>query len=127
MASQKALYWTAVALMVLFLGNHFANKYDRCLRLSIQSSPGLAMVERTLERTPSFAPQRRLTPAIAAGFASMQAAMARQQAAYALLAAERARAMAMERIEQERMRAICPRRGVRIAIPARPLQSDGSI
>jgi len=127
MASQKALYWIAVALMVLFLGNHFAIKYDRCLRVSHQSSPAVAMVERALARTPSFAPQRRLTPAVEAGFASMQAEMARQRTAYALLAAERSRMMAMERIEQGQMRAICPRRGVRIAIPERPPRSDGSI
>ena len=127
MASQKALYWMAVALMLLFLGNHFAIKYDRCLRVSFQSSPARAMVERVLERTSGFAPQRRLTPAVEAGFASMQTQMARQQAAYALLAAERARMMAMEQIEQGRMRAICPRRGVRIAMPERPVRSDGSI
>jgi len=127
MASQKALYWIALALMVLFLGNHFAIKYHRCLRVSLQSSPAVAMVERALERNPGFAPQRRLTPAVEAGFASMQAEMARQQAAYALLAAERARMMAVEQIEQGRMRAICPRRGVRVALPERPLRSDGSI
>jgi hypothetical protein len=127
MASQKALYWIAVALMILFLGNHFAIKYDRCLRISIQSSPVLAMVERTLERTPDFASQQRLTPAVEAGFASMQAKMAHQQAAYAILAAERARMMAIEQIEQGRVGAICPRRGVRIAIPERPVASDGSI
>ena len=127
MLSEKALYWIAVALMVVFLGNHFAIKYDRCLRVSIESSPVLAMVERALERTPGFAPQQRLTPAVEARFASIQAEVARQQAAYAFLAAERARMTAIEQIEQERVRAICPRRGVRIAIPERPVSDHGSI
>jgi hypothetical protein len=127
MVSQKALYWIAVALMVLFLANHFAIKYDRCLRVSNQSSPVLAMVERTLERTPGCAPQRLMTSPVAAGFASVQAEFAHQQATYALLEAKRARIMAMEQIEQGRMRGICPRRGVQIAIPKRPVSSDGSI
>ena len=104
MASQKALYWIAVGLMVLFLGNHFAIKYDRCPWISIQSNPVLAIVERALER--GFAPQRQLTPAVEAGFASIQAELAHQQAAYALLAAERARMMAMEQIEPGRVRAL---------------------
>jgi hypothetical protein len=127
MTSQKALYWIAVALMVFFLGNHFAIKYDRSLRVSIQSSPVLAIVEGALARTPGFVPQLRLTPAVEAGFASMQAEMAHQRAAYALLAAERARMMAIEQIEQERGREICPRRGVRITIPEPAVRSDGSI
>jgi hypothetical protein len=127
MASQKALYWIAVALMVLFLGNHFAIKYDRCVRLSLQSGPVLAVVERTLERTPDCAAPQRLTPAFEAGFASMQAKMAEQQATYAILAAARARMRAMEQIEHGQVGAICPRRGVRIAVPVHPIANDGSI
>jgi hypothetical protein len=126
MASQRALYWIAVALMALFLGNHFAIKYDRCLRVAIQSSP-VRVVEQALAKTPDLAPARRMTSPVAAGFASMQAELAHQQAAYAILEAKRARIMAMEEIGQRQMRGICPRHGIRIAIPERPARTDGTI
>jgi hypothetical protein len=125
MVSQKALYWIAVALMILFLGNHFALKYDRCLRVSLESSPVPAMVERGLDKSHGFAARRLVTPPAAAGFASMQAEIAHQQAAYALLEAERARILAMEQIG--RVRGICPRRSVRLAIPERTVADDGTI
>ena len=125
MVSQKALYWIAVALMVLFLGHHFTLKYDRCLRLSLESSPVPAMVERVLDQSPCFAARRLVVPPAEAGFASMQAEIARQQAGYALLEAERARILAMEQLG--RVRGICPRQAVRIAIPERPVRDDGTI
>jgi hypothetical protein len=125
MVSQKALYWIAVALMILFLGNHFAIKYDRCLRVSLESSPVPAMVERVLDKSPCFAVRRLVTPPAQAGLASIQAEIAHQQAAYAVLEAERARILALE--QMGRVQGICPRRGVRIAIHQHPVADDGTI
>jgi hypothetical protein len=125
MVSQKALYWIAVALMALFLGHHFAVKYDRCLRTSLESSPAPAMVERVLDKSPCFPARRLVVPPAEAGFASLEAEIARQQAGFAHLEAERARILAME--QMGRVRGICPRPSVRIAIRQHPVADDGTI
>ena len=118
MASERALYWMAVGLMAVLLGNHFAAKYQSCLRDSI------AMV---LERTPSLGSSELLTTPVEARLASLQANFAHQRAACALVEAERARVMAMEQIEAGRVRGTCPRQNVRIVIPEPPVPSDGRI
>jgi hypothetical protein len=94
MASEKVLYWMAVAVMALFVGNHFAKKYDR-----VQEQ-----------------------------FASMEAGMAHQQTACARVQAQHARMMALEQMQNMRVRVICPRRRVRVEIPqGRAVVHDGTI
>jgi hypothetical protein len=121
MASERAMYWMAVGLMALLLGNHFAAKYNRCLRGSI------AGAQDVLERTPNLVPPERFRAPVAAQLASMQAKIAHQRAAYASLQAQRAQMMAIEQMEVGRLRGIFPREPVKIRIPEPPAPIDGSI
>jgi hypothetical protein len=118
MASERVMYWMAVGLMALLLGNHFAAKYDRCLRESIAG---------VLERTPNLPPPEIFTAPVAAQLASMQAKIAQERAACALVQAQRAQMMAMEQMEAVRPRGICPRQHVKIRIPEPPPPIEGSI
>ncbi len=117
MASEKTLYWLAVALMALLVGNHFANKYEgSCL-----ADRAAAVVERLSGNATElfslgqsmFAGSSRMVPEVAMArvqgrFASMQAGIARQQAACARLQAQQARIMALQQMSQ--IRVICPAR-----------------
>jgi hypothetical protein len=119
MASERAIYWIAVGLMAFLLGNHFAAKYDRCLRESIAG---------VLERTPSLPPPEIFTAPVAAQLASMHAKIAQERAACALVQAQRAQMMAMEQMEEAvRPRGICPRPQVKIRIAEPPAPIEGSI
>ena len=118
MASERATYWMAVGLMALLLGNHFAAKYDRCLRESIAG---------VLERTPNLAPPDLFAAPVAAQLASMQAKIAQERAACAFVQSQRAQMMAMEQMEAVRLRGICPRPHVKIRIPEPPAPIEGSI
>ena len=118
MASERAMYWIAVGLMVLVLGDQFAAKYDRCLRESIAG---------VLERTSTLASPDLFTAPVAAQLASMQAKIAQERAACAFVQAQRAQMMVMEPMQAVRLRGICPRPHVKIRIPAPPAPIEGSI
>ena len=118
MASERAIYWIAVGLMALLLGNHFTAKYDRCLRESIAG---------VLERTPSPPPPEIFPAPVAAQLASMQAKIAQERAACALGQAQRVQMLAMEQMEAVRVRGICPRPQVKIRIAEPPAPIEGSI
>ena len=137
MASEKALYWMAVGVAALLLGQHFVSRYDgRCLanrslaalqQLSDRANNLMAMAESTLgQATPQFASTETELAGIQTRFASLDSAIARQQAACARIEAEQARQMALREAQQMRLEVICPRQRLRaIHPPAMP--DDGTI
>jgi hypothetical protein len=139
MATERTLYWTAVAVLALFLGNHFPNKFDgRCLadramaavqQLSGEATHVVAMEQAVLGGASRFAGPEVAVARVQSQFASMQAGIARQQAVCARLEAERARMVALREMQQMRVRVVCPRQGVRVEIPRTPavFHDDGTI
>lgn len=136
MASEKTLYWVAVVVMAISVGNHFANKYDSgCLtsramatvqRLSSEAGHFLAMGQVAFGATPRFTTPQVAVARVQSGFASMQADIARQQAACARLEAEHARMIALEQMRN--MRVICPRQRLNVVAPQVPaISRDGTI
>ena len=121
MASERAMYWMAVGLMAVLLGNHFSAKYDRCLR------DALAGAQRRLERTPGLRSPEMVTAPLEARLASMQVKIAHGRAACALLQAQRAQMMAMEQIRADEVHGICPRQHLRIRISETPVPTEGKI
>jgi len=118
MASERAMYWIAVGLMVLVLGDQFAAKYDRCLRESIAG---------VLERTSTLASPDLFTAPVAAQLASMQAKIAQERAACAFVQAQRAQMMAREQIRADEVHGICPRQHLRIRVSETPVPTEGKI
>ena len=138
MASEKILYWAAVAVLAVFVGNHFANKYSGgCLAnramaaaqgLSGEATHFVTMARDVLGGTPRFAGPELAMAQVQSHFASLQAGVARQQAACARLEAQRARMMALQQMQHVRVRVICPRQSVRVEVPQIPVVvSDGTI
>ena len=136
MASEKTVYWVAVAVMAVFVGNHFANKYDGgCLanramaavqQLSGEANHFLATGQVAFGSTQGFVAPEVAMARVQSGFASMQADMARQQAACARLQAQHGRLMALQQMQH--MRVICPRQRLSLDIPQVPvIPSDGTI
>jgi len=136
MASEKAVYWLAVALMTISLGNHFANKYeggclaDRAMatvqRLSSEAGHFLAMGQVAFGAAPRFSTPQVAMARVQSGFASMQADIARQQAACARLEAQHARMMAIEQMRN--IRVICPRQRLSVEVPqVQVIPGDGTI
>lgn len=104
MTSEKTLYWIAVALLAVFLGNHFANKYQgRCLAdramATIQHLSGqVSAVSRAMFQDNSKV--FRLAMARMQGqFAAMEAAKARRQVACSRAQAQHARLMVLRRMQ----------------------------
>jgi len=135
MASEKTVYWVAVAVMAVFLGSHFANKYDGgCLanramaavqQLSGEANHFLATGQVTFGSAPGFIAPEVAMARVQSGFASVQADMARQQAACARLQAQHGRLMALQ---MQHMRVVCPRQRVNVEIPqVAVIPTDGTI
>lgn len=135
MASEKALYWMAVGVAALFLGNHFANRYDgRCLadqsqaaveRLSREASHFMAMAGAMLGQAPlPLVPAETEVARIQSSLASVDTLMARQQAACARLEVERANMMSSQQLRQMRLEVVCPRQALMLKVPHPP---DGPI
>jgi hypothetical protein len=120
MAMEKTLYWMAVGVMALFLGNHFANKYNgSCL-----AHRTIATMQRSGEAI-QFDGNEGLADSEAA-MARAQVQPARQQAACARVQAQRARMMALEQLQ--RMRVVFPRQRVSVEVPQSPaIAHDGTI
>jgi len=138
MASEKILYWAAVAVLAVFVGNHFANKYnggclaDRAMaavqRLSGEVTHFVGMAHGVVEGNATFAGPELAMAQVQSRFASLQADVARQQAACARLEAQRARMMALEQMQHMRVRVACPRQSLNVEIPQVPVVvSDGTI
>jgi hypothetical protein len=137
MVSEKAIYWMAVGVMGVSLGNHFVSRYDgRCLaqrslaaaqRLSGEASHFMAMAGVTIGR--AGLPLERSESELAriqTRLATVDTVMARQQAVCARLQARRV--MALQPIEQIQLLDVCPRRPLQLSVP-RPVASprDGTI
>ena len=136
MTSEKAVYWVAVAVMAILLGNHFAKKYDGgCLtdratatvqQLSVEASHLVAMGQMAFGVAPRFTGPEVAMTRVQGRFASMQAGIARQQAACARLEAKHARLMALQQMRN--MRVVCPRQRVSVEIPQVPvIPTEGTI
>jgi len=139
MASEKTTYWAAVAVLALFLGNHFMNKVDAsCLKeramVAVQELSGsanqfLAMTGVELGKSASPVVQSEAALAQVQGqLASMESVWANQQAACARIQAERAQLMALQQLQGMQFRVICPRQRLRVVIPQSPVRvNDGTI
>jgi hypothetical protein len=130
MASEKATYWIAVAVLAVVVGNHIASRIEgRCVsdraqavvqRLSSQASQLIAMADVMLGRTEAGLGQSDLA------MARVQGAIARQQAACARIQAERSM-MVLQQVERMRVPVVCPRQRVQVVIPQLPVPNDGTI
>jgi hypothetical protein len=130
MASERTTYWMAVAVLTLFVGNHFANKYDgSCVadravaavqRLSGGATRFAARAQSMFSGESRFAAPELAMARVQGQFASMEAGIARQQAACARLEAQRGRMMALEQMQNMRVRVVCPRQRLSVQIPQPP-------
>lgn len=136
MASEKTVYWVAVAVLAVFLGNHFANKYESgCLanramaavqQLSGEANHFLATGQVAFGAAPRFTTPGVAMAQVQSAFASMQADMARQQAACARLQAQHARLMALQQMQH--IRVVCPRQRLNVEVPqVAVIPTDGTI
>jgi len=126
MASEKALYWMAVGVLALMVGDHFASKLDgKCLEqralasvqwLANQANHSMALAGATVGRISlPWAHAESSMAGVEARLASVQNAMARQEAACARLQGQRAQMRAMQGMRQ--LRVICPRQDLHVEIP----------
>lgn len=134
MASEKAIYWMAVGVVALSLGNHFVSRYDgkwladqslaAVQRISGQANRAMAMAGLMLGQTlmPLLGADTEVAR-IQTRLASVDTVMARQQAACARLEVERARLMASQ-LQQMRPETVCPRQVLKLNVPS---PRDGTI
>jgi len=132
MTSEKSVYWVAVALMAVFVGNHFAKKYehsciaDRAIaaiqHLSSEADDFDSMTQPLFDGNFGFSAPRLAISRRQGQFAVMEADLARQKVACSRIQAQRARVMALE--QMQRMRARCPRQTMTFEIRNHP---DGTI
>ena len=129
MVSEKALYWMAVGVAALFLGNSFVG--GRSLTPSIadrsmttaQRISGQAMRYATLAQLifgrsqAGFVHAQTATASAQARLAAVQAATAHREAALARVQAERIRVLANRRI------VACPRQNLVINLPEVPMMT----
>ncbi len=126
MASEKAIYWVAVGVLALMVGDHFASKVDSsCLRdaavvsiqrLSTDASNSLALVEAALGRTSMPWVNAETSAArMQTRLASVQTMIARQESACARMEGRHARLMAMQEMRNAEMRVNSPR--LQVVIP----------
>ena len=127
MASQKALYWMAVGVAALFLGNSFTGGRsltpciaDRAMATA-QRISGQAMRYAMLAQVifgrgeVGFVQAQTATAAAQTRLAVVQTAMAHREAALARVQAERIRVLANRRI------VACPRQSLVINLPEVPM------
>jgi hypothetical protein len=111
MASEKALYWMAVGLLALFVGDHLVQKFDGgCLahkagatveRISGEATHLMAMAEVAMGRASGRFDRAQAAMAMTqARMASVQTQFARQQAICARLEAGRARMMVRQQLQE---------------------------
>jgi len=113
MASDKAIYWSAVVVAVLILGGQYVNKFDaQCWqgrlqaaaeRFSGHSERFLSMAEVVMGRQQTqFARAETAVARAQCKLASFENMMARQQTACARIEAQRARMAALQQMQQMR-------------------------
>ena len=124
MASEKAIYWAAVGLMAVFVGNNFLVRHDGDAgRLAQRAVAGvehiynsadrfLAATDLILGRSGSALADSQIAFARAQSrMARMEAAMGRRQPACARVEAARARIIVMNHAMT------CPRQTLRLSVP----------
>ena len=138
MGSEKAWYWTAVAVLALLVSNHLAARHKgdvRCLgrrslfaveQVSGHAGRVMAMAEMMLGRGESrFDTAQMAVDGVQTRLALAQCALARHEAAFARVQAEHERMVAMQQL---RSTMVCPRQNLRIVIPERgSMRIDGTI
>jgi len=138
MASEKAWYWIAVAVLAVFAINNFAARHQnevRCLasrslaaieQVSGHGTRVIEMAEMMLRRgEPRFDHTQLALDSVQTRLASAQCVLARHQATLAWVQAEHAR---MEAMQHLRSTMILPRQDLRMAIPELPsMRMDGTI
>jgi hypothetical protein len=129
MASQKVLYWMAVGVAALFLGNSFVGGRsltpsiaDRAMataqRISTQSMRYAMLAQVIFGRgEASFVQAETATASAQTRLAVVQTAMAHREAALARVQAERIRVLANRRI------VACPRQNLVINLPEVPMMT----
>jgi hypothetical protein len=132
MASQKALYWMAVGLLALIMGNHFVSKFEgNCLaykaraaadRISSKADRLMALADVMSGRT-STQIERAQTVMVMTQtrLASVQSGLTRQEAACARLEGSRARMMVLQQLEHVQIPVVCPRPRAGFVIPLPPV------
>ena len=135
MASQKALYWMAVGVLALVVGNNVVSKLDHsCLaykvraaaeRMSGQSDHLMAVAEVMLGRTSTRFDRAQTALAMAqTRLVSVQTSMARQEAVCARVEVVRARMMVREQLEQMQIPVVVSRPHVQMVIPTPVVTSN---
>jgi hypothetical protein len=128
MASEKAIYWMAVGLLTLVMGNHFVSKFGaKCLsekarvaavRISGPATHLMARAEVAMARSSTRFDRAQAAMAMAqVRMASVQNEFARQQTACARLEAGRARMVIVQRLEQIQAPVVCPRQRLELVTP----------
>ena len=139
MASEKAIYWSAVVVAALILGGQYANKFDgQCLpgrlqaavqRLSGHSERLLSVAEVMMGRQQTqFASAESAVARAQCKLASVENMMARQQTACARIEAQRARMAAMQQVQQIRFQTAFTQHTLQLQIPpVARMPHDGTI
>jgi hypothetical protein len=135
MVPEKALYWTAVSLLALIVGNHFvarqgdgvpsfANRSMAVIeRVSDDADRVIATAKLMLGKDGThFAPAQAKLACAQTRLASVQTVIAQHEAVFAQVQAERIRIAAMQPL---RGTAICPGERLRMAISR--VSRDGTI
>ena len=129
MASEKAIYWMAVGVAALFLGNSFVGGRsltprvaDRAMataqRISTQAMRYAMLAQVIFGRDEvGFVQAQTATAGAQTRLAAVQTAMAHREAALARVQAERIRVLANRRI------VACPRQNLVINLPEVPMMT----
>lgn len=129
MASQKALYWMAVGVLALVVGNNLVSKFDHsCLaykvraaaeRMSAKADRLVAMTDVMMGRTSTQFDRAQIAMEMAqVRMASVQTQFAQQQAACARLEGARARMMVRQQLQLMELPMVVSRPHVQLVIPA---------
>ena len=128
MSSEKTVYWTAVAIMALFVGNHFASKYqstclaDRAMaavqQVGAEATHFAAVAQATSSGIPSFTGPEEALAKVQGQLAYVQSGIARRQVACARQQAQLARTIALEQVQH--LRIVCPRQSITVNLSRIP-------
>jgi hypothetical protein len=127
MISAKMSYWMAVGVLVLFVGNHFASRYEnearRVASRSIAAAEQLSGQTTRLMATVEFMLGGNETHLVRAQsalertqtrLASMETVLASHEAALAKVQADREELMDLQQL---RGTIVCPRQNLRVTMP----------
>jgi hypothetical protein len=128
MSSERLLYWVMLAVMALFVGNHFAAKYkgtclaDRVMasaqHLGAETTQFAAIAESIFSETPSSSGSQPAFAEVPDRLAYVQARLTRRQVACARQQAQQARMIALQQVQH--LRILCPRQSITVELPRMP-------